>query len=56
LLKAVFASARDVKERTKPISAWDIVEKLDGKQTKVTVVKVTLEPGRRASRTATPAR
>ena len=35
----------DVKERPKPISAWDIVEKLDGKKTKVTVVEVTLEPG-----------
>jgi quercetin dioxygenase-like cupin family protein len=35
----------DVKERAKPISAWDIVEKLDGKKTKVTVVGVTLEPG-----------
>ena len=33
------------KERAKPISAWDIVEKLDGKKTKVTVVEVTLEPG-----------
>jgi quercetin dioxygenase-like cupin family protein len=35
----------DVKERVKPISAWDIVEKLDGKKTKVTVVEVTLKPG-----------
>ena len=35
----------DVKERAKPISAWDIVEKLDGKKTKVTVVEVTLKPG-----------
>jgi len=35
----------DVKERAKPISAWDIVEKMDGKKTKVTVVEVTLEPG-----------
>src|SRR6516225_3103890 len=33
------------KETAKPISAWDIVEKLDGKKTKVTVVEVTLEPG-----------
>ena len=33
------------KERARPISAWDIVEKLDGKKTKVTVVEVTLEPG-----------
>src|SRR6516165_11347083 len=33
------------KERVRPISAWDIVEKLDGKKTKVTVVEVTLEPG-----------
>ena len=35
----------DEKERAKPISAWDIVEKLDGKETKVTVVEVTLKPG-----------
>ncbi len=35
----------DEKETAKPISAWDIVEKLDGKNTKVTVVEVTLEPG-----------
>jgi quercetin dioxygenase-like cupin family protein len=33
------------KDRVKPIAAWDIVEKLDGKKTKVTVVEVTLEPG-----------
>ena len=33
------------KERVRPISAWDIVEKLDGKKTKVTVVEVTLKPG-----------
>ena len=33
------------KDRVKPISAWDIVEKLDGKETRVTVVEVTLEPG-----------
>ena len=35
----------DVKETAKTISAWDIAEKLDGKETKVTVVEVTLEPG-----------
>ena len=35
----------DEKETAKPISAWDIVEKLDGKKTKVTVVEVTLGPG-----------
>ena len=34
------------KDRVKPIAAWDIVEKLDGKETKVTVVEVTLKPGR----------
>src|SRR5215467_5343206 len=40
------AVARRAEEKTvKPISAWDIVEKLDGKKTKVTVVEVTLEPG-----------
>ena len=33
------------KERVRPISAWDIVEKLDGKETGVSVVEVTLEPG-----------
>ena len=35
----------DVKDTAKPISAWDIVEKLDGKETRVSVVEVTLEPG-----------
>ena len=35
----------DVKGTAKPISAWDIVEKLDGKETRVSVVEVTLEPG-----------
>ena len=35
----------DEKETAKPISAWDIVEMLDGKKTKVTVVEVTLRPG-----------
>jgi quercetin dioxygenase-like cupin family protein len=33
------------KDRVRPISAWDIVEKLDGKETRVSVVEVTLEPG-----------
>jgi quercetin dioxygenase-like cupin family protein len=33
------------KDRVKPIDAGDIVEKLDGKETKVTVVEVTLKPG-----------
>jgi quercetin dioxygenase-like cupin family protein len=36
---------RDEKKTAKPISAWDIVEKLDGKETTVSVVEVTLEPG-----------
>jgi len=35
----------DEKDRVKPIASWDIVEKLDGKETKVTVVEVTLKPG-----------
>ena len=35
----------DVKETAKPISAWDIIEKLDGKEAKATVVEVTLGPG-----------
>ena len=33
------------KDRVKPIASWDIVEKLDGKETRVSVVEVTLEPG-----------
>ena len=36
---------QDEKERAKTISAWDIGEKLDGKETKATVVEVTLRPG-----------
>ena len=39
------AAHHGVKETSKPISAWDIVEKLDGKETRVSVVEVTLEPG-----------
>jgi quercetin dioxygenase-like cupin family protein len=35
----------DEKKNVKTISAWDIVEKLDGKETRVSVVEVTLEPG-----------
>src|SRR5215467_13821255 len=35
----------DEKETAKQISAWDIVEKLDGKEAKATVVEVTLKPG-----------
>jgi quercetin dioxygenase-like cupin family protein len=35
----------DEKETVKTISSWDIVEKLDGKEAKATVVQVTLEPG-----------
>src|SRR5262249_37268777 len=35
----------NVKETAKPISGWDIVEKLDGKETRVSVAEVTLEPG-----------
>ena len=35
----------DEKETARPISAWDLVEKLDGKEAKVTVVEVTLGPG-----------
>ena len=38
-------AGHDEKEAVRPISAWDIVEKLDGKETKATVVEVTLEPG-----------
>ena len=36
---------QDEKDRVKTISAWDIGEKLDGKETKATVVEVTLRPG-----------
>jgi quercetin dioxygenase-like cupin family protein len=39
------AARHDEKERARPISSWDIVEKLDGNETKVTVVEVTLRPG-----------
>jgi quercetin dioxygenase-like cupin family protein len=35
----------DEQKGVRPISAWDIVEKLDGKETKVSVVEVMLEPG-----------
>jgi quercetin dioxygenase-like cupin family protein len=35
----------DKRETAKPISVWDIVEKLDGKEAKATVVEVTLGPG-----------
>src|SRR5215471_18191184 len=39
------AVARHAENDTaKTISAWDIVEELDGKETKVTVVEVTLKP------------
>ena len=44
-LGVMAVGGHDEKERAKPISAWDIVEKLDGKKTKVTVVEVTLKPG-----------
>jgi quercetin dioxygenase-like cupin family protein len=42
---ALAVAHHDVKETAKPISTWDIVEKLDGKETRVSVVEVTLEPG-----------
>ncbi len=41
----VAVAHHDVKETAKPISAWDIVEKLDGKTARATVVELTLEPG-----------
>lgn len=44
-LGGMAATRQDGKERARAISAWDIVEKLDGKETKVTVVEVTLKPG-----------
>ena len=42
---AMAVARPDEKDRVKPIAAWDIVEKLDGKETRVSVVEVTLEPG-----------
>jgi quercetin dioxygenase-like cupin family protein len=36
----------DKKGTVRPISTWDIVEELNGKEAKVTVVEVTLEPSR----------
>jgi quercetin dioxygenase-like cupin family protein len=42
---AMAVAHHDVKETAKPISAWDIVEKLEGKETRVSVVEVMLEPG-----------
>src|SRR3954463_16573427 len=41
----VTVARHDVKEAARPISAWDIVEKLDGKEAKATVVKGTRGPG-----------
>ena len=43
-------------ESVKPVAAYDIVEKLDGKDTPATTVEVTLEPGKAGAPTATPAR
>jgi hypothetical protein len=39
------AAHHDEKETTKLLAARDIVEKLDGKEAKVTVVEVTMAPG-----------
>src|SRR5262245_22913427 len=39
------AAHHDEKESAKPIAARDIVEKLDGKESKVTFVEVTYEVG-----------
>jgi quercetin dioxygenase-like cupin family protein len=40
------AGARqDTRETVKAVAAWDIAEKLDGKEARVSVVEVTLEPG-----------
>ena len=38
-----------MKETAKPISAWDIVEKLDGRDARVTVEEVAIEPGGRVA-------
>jgi quercetin dioxygenase-like cupin family protein len=39
------AARHDEKESVKPLASRDIVEKLDGKEAKATVVEVTLDPG-----------
>jgi quercetin dioxygenase-like cupin family protein len=39
------AHDRENAEAVKVLSARDVIEKLDGKETKVTVVEVTLKPG-----------
>ena len=44
-VRGLAVARHDEKQTAKPIAAWDIVEKLDGKETKVTVVEVTLKPG-----------
>ena len=44
-LGGIAVARPDEKETAKPISAWHIVEKLDGKEAKATVVEVTLGPG-----------
>jgi quercetin dioxygenase-like cupin family protein len=42
------AARHDEKSRgsARPLAAWDIVEKVDGKEATATAVEVTLEPGR----------
>lgn len=39
------AAHHDANESEKTLAAWDIVEKLDGKDAKATAVEVTLGPG-----------
>jgi quercetin dioxygenase-like cupin family protein len=42
---ALTAARHEEKQSVKPLAAQDIIEKLDGKDAKVTFVEVTLEPG-----------
>jgi len=39
------AARHDAKDNVKPLAVREIVEKLDGKEAKVTFVEVTLDPG-----------
>ena len=43
-------------ESVKPVAAYDIVEKLDGKDTTASVVEVTIEPGKAGVAHRHPAR
>jgi hypothetical protein len=49
-----FAHLHEDGESVRTISAQDIKEKLDGKQAKVTIVEVTLQPGKSGSAVPEP--